>query len=98
MRRTLLPEDENNKDGNAYLFCDRGGWKRKKKYLGISTKGMKLGFARHAWKERGKRKGLQANLKKKSYIFYCDFIRLSTKIYFAVIIKCCETWRYTKEF
>jgi len=48
MRRTLLPEDENNKDGNAYLFCDRGGWKRKKKYLGISTKGMKLGFARHA--------------------------------------------------
>jgi hypothetical protein len=44
----LLSEDENNKDGNAYLCDDREGWKGKKIYLGISTKRTKLGFAKHA--------------------------------------------------
>ena len=49
-------------------------------YLGISTKGTKLGFAKHA--ERGKRKGLQATLKKLyllivvSYVYVLKYISL----------------------
>jgi len=68
MRIILLPGDENNKDGNTYLCYDREGWKGKKIYLGISTKGMKLGFVKHARKERGKGKGLRTT-STKCYIF-----------------------------
>jgi hypothetical protein len=48
MFRILLPGDENNKDGNTYLYYDREGCKEKKMYLGISRKGTKLDFAKHA--------------------------------------------------
>jgi hypothetical protein len=48
VRRTLLPGDDNNKDGNTYLSNDREGRKEKKIYLGISTKGTKFGVAKHA--------------------------------------------------
>jgi hypothetical protein len=64
----LLPGDENNKDGNTYLCYDREGWKGKKTYLGISTKGMKLDFCKARMKRKRETKGTSSDFKK-SYIF-----------------------------